>query len=478
MAGPHNFTLAGLAVGLSMVAIASVLLLGAHESSIDEVKLSRTMSEDLLEMRKLPARCGHVKEIPPLAASDAKKWHLQHLSVLIRHGDRTRCSFQECWKNDTATFNCDLDEVQATTSKPRGIRAIKRPVLFRKTFAAPGNVLPGTCSLGQLTAVGRKQLLYTGRRLREAYKGFLPDKFMKDKFFLRACNEPRTLQSGEAFVEGMYPHLQSKQDESELVEFAVHDAVRDEMFPNFHVCPRLNRAVAEARATAKYKKHLKKVNMPLQKQIKKLLGYKHIRHINDCTTTHICHDQAVPDVLTSTMQKDIHKEVTSHYDIIAAATRKYAGGPLVGTLLDRLKSVISGSVPQKLDLYSGHDTGPILPLLHAFNVSDGRWPPYASTIVFELYESAKDDKAAKKENMVRMVYNGKILRIPGCDSALCPWSKFESIAAAVVPSKKDCVDKKMGNKMVHWDGMYSASFSTDLFGVNMGFSASHAETEL
>ncbi len=37
-------------------------------------------------------------------------------------------------------------------------------------------------------------------------------------------------------------------------------------------------------------------------------------------------------------------------------------------------------------LYSGHDDGPIIPVLAALGVFDGSWPPYASMISLELCE--------------------------------------------------------------------------------------------
>jgi len=69
--------------------------------------------------------------------------------------------------------------------------------------------------------------------------------------------------------------------------------------------------------------------------------------------------------------------------------------------------------------------------------------------------------------MVRMVYNGKELRIPGCGGGLCPWKKFAAIAAKVSPTAKECKDVKYGAKLIHWDGMFAEVARQDMLGDNV-----------
>merc|ERR1711959_8688 len=143
--------------------------------------------------------------------------------------------------------------------------------------------------------------------------------------------------------------------------------------------------------------------------------------------------------------------------------RKFAGGPLVGEVTKQLRAAVKGTAATpKFSLFSGHDTGPILPLLHAFGVSDGTWPPYACSIAIELYESPSNH-----QHVVRFVYNGKALTIPGCGSPLCPWKKFEAIAAKVTPAEGECHDPKFGARLIHWDGMFAALDDVDVLGNNV-----------
>lgn len=322
------------------------------------------------------------------------------------------------------------------------------------------NVLPGTCRLGQLTPVGYKQLYLKGKMLRRAYRTLLPSTYEghQSVFSLRSDDEPRTVLSGQALFAGMYPE-QAKT--SSPGDWFVMDHVRENIFPNFHVCPRLNRAVKEARKHPEFKRHWKKVHLPLKQKLARLLGKEvHIGHMRDCLLTHICHKQAVPKALLPLLPA-IQAEIMTHYDLIAKKTRKFAGGPLVGEVTKQLRQAVKGTSKQKFLLFSGHDTGPILPLLHAFRVTDGTWPPYASSIAIELYEDSHG------KHVVRMVYNGKALTIPGCGSTLCPWKRFEAIAEKVTPTDEECQDDTFGHKLIHWDGMFAALDDADVLGNNI-----------
>ena len=58
-------------------------------------------------------------------------------------------------------------------------------------------------------------------------------------------------------------------------------------------------------------------------------------------------------------------------------------------------------------LYSGHDDGPMEPVLAAFGVWDGTWPRYAAMMTLELFHMS----SAPATPLVRMVYNGQVLHV-------------------------------------------------------------------
>ena len=85
-------------------------------------------------------------------------------------------------------------------------------------------------------------------------------------------------------------------------------------------------------------------------------------------------------------------------------------------------------------LFSGHDTT-VAPILSAFGVYSGEWPPYASHMEFELFK----DKT-NSSYFVRMLYNGNAQIIPGCNDEFCPFPVFQSKARAAIPQNEtqDC----------------------------------------
>lgn len=94
----------------------------------------------------------------------------------------------------------------------------------------------------------------------------------------------------------------------------------------------------------------------------------------------------------------------------------------------------------KLAVFSGHDST-IAPLLGAFQIGDGRWPPFASNIAIELVEDVK-----QHEFYVRARYNGKTKNLPACqnsgdhhpdDTSLCTFSAFMTRIQEVIPKDYD-----------------------------------------
>ena len=78
----------------------------------------------------------------------------------------------------------------------------------------------------------------------------------------------------------------------------------------------------------------------------------------------------------------------------------------------------------------------VMPLLLAFNISDGVWPPYASQLIFEVYEMADNAHA------MRILYNGKVMKLPFCDDKeMCNTEIVKEYIAKFEPEsvEKDCM---------------------------------------
>jgi hypothetical protein len=76
----------------------------------------------------------------------------------------------------------------------------------------------------------------------------------------------------------------------------------------------------------------------------------------------------------------------------------------------------------KLSIFSGHDTviAPVLAALGVYTNELCVWPPYASSINFELWQNTKSPKTSelsyKSFSFIRVLYNGKDITsaIPAC----------------------------------------------------------------
>lgn len=81
-------------------------------------------------------------------------------------------------------------------------------------------------------------------------------------------------------------------------------------------------------------------------------------------------------------------------------------------------------------LYSGHDTGPIMPMLFAYHVHLDFWCPYASMITVELYSADTPSGYA-----VRFVYNGDVIHVRAARASRVivvaqPWHRPALVASS------------------------------------------------
>jgi len=384
--------------------------------------------------------CGQISSIPALRSPG---WKQRQVTLFIRHGDRTRMHYSSgCWPGaDDVPYECG--DLRSLLSSAVGHSAAP-PRAFRMNFMPGRNSLPGNCGLAQLTLKGYAQHLKNGQLLRETYSEFLPPVYHGHEadFFLRSDNSPRTIQSGQALFEGMYPAALEAQPEQE-VPWLVMDALDDNIKPNPRVCPRLKQAFAETKATPDFVAYESQVRDPLRRELKEALGFNATLHAtNDCIVTHICTGHPLPPALQPLLTR-VHEAVVAFKDTLWSNVKKYAAGPLLGEALTYMEAAVLGQKSYKFVLFSGHDNGPILPVLHALGVADGKWPPYGATIALELYErdgEKQHSDGEKQQHMVRMVYNGQVLTIPGCGGPLCAWGDFQALVAKVVPSEHDCRD--------------------------------------
>jgi hypothetical protein len=350
---------------------------------------------------------------------------------------------------------------------------------WAKNYIKGRNSLPGNCMLGQLTEIGHEQQIANGEALRAAYIGpnatvgnllppaMTPADIDRD-VFLRSDDVERTILSGQALAKGLL-NLGAASSAKVPLAWNTMDPEQDNMYPNTNVCPAYLNALNTFESSDAMKEFETSLLAPFIADVRpvlwkdnRTLGKDDVLLMWDCFWTHECPGEAslrsaIPPALL-TQPKSGKGSLADRLSYLVGKSQgmlttdkdvaRFGIGPLIGEFLKAMRPAADGeTTAKKFVLYSGHDTGPMMPLLGAFGVfaSDPFvFTPYASLISFELVENT-----SSKLLFVRMVYNGNVMRIPwkGCgpvggkDNWMCPWDGFISGAAALVPTTEECAKK-------------------------------------
>jgi len=399
------------------------------------------------------------RAIPPLSSANDIKVQTQliHVTALIRHGSRTPFAgapSYKCWNGywaspDTGVWNCDLKTYMSppATTKEKGKEVDEQgnlleeepDFLFEKRYDAllseqnhgggsiqTGNILNGTCQMGQLLARGYEQELSNGQHLRQAYfydgdntadehaaadprmrlwdltqdgnhgrKTSAPSIgdqtkaiYQEPNLKYRADDEQRTLMSGQVLLRGLFgPELAATgDDETAVIKLHTADYTKDVLTPNEKVCPRVQELHNEAYESKEYKRWIQNSSeaKTAKSFLKDEMGLAEVpEDILDCMMTTICTDRKLPDALNDydgigggnfeVVANFAVQNFTFPYKHNDGAYSKLGMGPLWLEIMSNILQIVdysndhpssssSGVPPPKLALFSGHDTT-LMPIL-------------------------------------------------------------------------------------------------------------------
>lgn len=418
------------------------------------------------------AYCMHnTPSIPALSAESSDLFSVRQVQVFIRHGARTRClgGADSCWRGDENTvYNCTNQVTMGSV--------LDGKVRFAKTYERGKNVLKGDCMMGQLTHIGYEQQRRNGYVLRDAYGGssrttstvgknvllddslFTSSEDIDEIVHLRSDDESRTLQSGQALVSSLFSldGLPPSVDGMVQLSWSTRDSEKDTISPNANVCPMLSRAYEKLHESPPWVRLQNATAAPLLRKLAPILGVEEskidLETLFDCFWTHYCPDAGeIPEGLIEGKEGSrLIDDVVAYVSKIVGLTftnpevAKYGAGPLLGEVIDSMV-MAAGLSPRakRFALYSGHDTGPMMPLLGALGVfrEPYQFTPYASLLSIELLERL----GANGTLYVRVVYNGQIMKVgfPECGPEeggdwMCPWVAFRKRVQLLVPSSEAC----------------------------------------
>ncbi|KAL0091912.1 histidine phosphatase superfamily [Phycomyces blakesleeanus] len=397
-------------------------------------------------------------KLPELDAHYPKDLKLKLLQVVHRHGERTPVRrrlehmFPPIWNM------CDTNrQLMSTITSMDGLDAKSQVIGIERIVDRPHQfTADNACYYGQLTNLGRNSMSLLGTRLREIYVdklGFLPDRYDEKTIYIRSSDYPRTQESVQQLVAGgLYPP--TKREDDFKLKLRIRDPRDDNMFPNPN-CRKLRTLAKEFNKTVSVlcKDELEIVSDQLKPYVDtvSLSSHPSANGVLDTLISAKTHGFSLPATVTDDVLQRLEAVVVKEWfygAMESPVVRRLGMGRLMGDIRDRMvnrATRLDKDTPEadhQLAIYSGHDTtvGPLLIILNGF---DERWPPFGSSVIFELFEKETAKWfGTKTEHFVRVRYNDKLLELPGCagsgdhlaeDKSICTLEAFQKIVKDSIP---------------------------------------------
>lgn len=211
-------------------------------------------------------------------------------------------------------------------------------------------------------------------------------------------------------------------------------------------CPRFIQINQDIQNSEDYKQRVHKYVETIQPQVLQIFGanysYEDAAYIGDTLVCEKFHDFPLPNGVT----QEIYDELNSMYNYTNSYFFTPEGAALSSSeffnaVINQFNNTIYNSSLLKIGLYSGHDTS-IIGFLIFMGLWDGLNPPFASTLVFELYLENGD-------YFLKMIYNDKPLILEGCQ-LMCPYEIFlEIIQPKIVSNLQEAC--KIKNQIIDYN---------------------------
>lgn len=300
----------------------------------------------------------------------------------------------------------------------------------------------GRCAAVQLTDKGAATMEMFGRRLRAHYGNQVPMTYGGSAVQVRSTEIARAVYSSMSLLRGLFSDISSP------IRIDVREERSEYLYPNFRTCPRFThltkqRVKANRDANATEEAAVRRILAPYI-NANMHVGMHALYDAVECGRSHnVPVPPVVDDALVARLEHLATRETWGHFHDDPQLCR-LGSAKLLSSIADDVRDRALGG-PVQLALYSAHDSS-IVALIGSFDIKDRTWPPFASSLAFEVMhkESAAGPtaakKEAKKEAVVRLSFDGKTLVMPECgayaDAAtpeLCPIQPFLKIMQGMVP---------------------------------------------
>ena len=367
-----------------------------------------------------------------------------------------------CISNVRSDAVSDVDDADWYTTENVAVRLVQ--ALFRHGDRSPTRSYVNDIykesywpqGFGQLSTTGMQQEMKLGQYIRNVYINrlqFICDAYRRTELHVRSSSLDRALMSASSVLAGIYPP--STTDWNSTMGWQpipVHTVPQPEdyLLLGNTPCP-----VAEDITT-----HTLETSPKIQQIMENYKDfYEYVSNnsgepnswtgigqvLDPLFVQYVSKNTKLPDWVTD----DILKQLLELHDLYTElwfpdGTEFLRGGPLLKEMIEHMVNkstdVLSQSVPQKLFLYSAHDST-IVMLLRAMGLFNNRKPPYTACVILELLENPDH------EFFVRVLYKNDtlssptILTLEGCNhKEKCPLETFVNLYKYSLPInlKQEC----------------------------------------
>ncbi|ORX58376.1 phosphoglycerate mutase-like protein [Piromyces finnis] len=388
---------------------------------------------------------------------------LHSVQVVTRHGDRTPLTLVK--DNEDNVWQCNSPKEYVSLNDPNGPSTYLK---FIDTAADPDYSNPyirnsfwkGTCFPGQLTKKGSDQHIKLGKALRDIYVNKLKfiDENSLSELYVRSTNILRTELSAQSLVSG----FMSNRTESIPIHTVPQEI--ETYYPNHRVCPLLGKMEEKIKGESGWEEYIKK-NAEFKKKLDDYMGYPlnednyGFQKYVDVFLARACHDMKLPCIAgnchyTTEILQHINNNADFEYGYLFSKAKysdkylKTGIGYFLREIINNMGSTVGSKHDRKLNntpsfyILSGHDNS-IAPILGALGNEPMEWPPYASNLIFELWRDNKSnyDSVDFNDYVVRVIYNGQVIKTNWCDFNKCPLSSLYYRFKQYFPSIDECFNE-------------------------------------
>ncbi|OMJ84873.1 hypothetical protein SteCoe_13930 [Stentor coeruleus] len=314
---------------------------------------------------------------------------------------------------------------------------------------------------GQLISEGMRQHYLIGSELRNRYiigHKLLQANYYQPEIYIVSSDFNRTLMSAQSQLQGLYPmgtgeNLRSKEmfyKSKPPIGIQNFDSVAGNLgmagLPgNIQVVPihtneRKHQITLVPKNACSYYEYLTNERENMKDEINNIFNeylpsvqilmtylncsqdyiIDNLEDLADSLTSNVYMENSLPKEFTQKMISDMESlayKVKSFINFEPDFNARLASTALMNSIFINLKQVIYKEITQKFFLYSAHDSTVSFALAY-LQLDFSQPPPFASTIIWELYED-------EQKYYVNIKYNDMIQKLKGCLDYNCTFQEYE-----------------------------------------------------